>query len=209
MSHLFACRQCALWTRGFFSCTVSVEPGDGQITVKRNIMFETAKSYGAGALTIITLMSCSWVSAFELGDFGAMNARDRAKLNRLYADQRGSATRRQLPIVVPPPSEILEHRKKLLQSRRQTEPDRANEDNTEGPKAAGSPVLPARPQNRKLPGFPTKSEFLQTLKKDPAKARQLEKKYDVDMSKIPPVRQLPSGARKLPEDSRKRPTNTW
>ncbi len=56
---------------------------------------------------------------------------------------------------------------------------------------------------------PTKTEFQRLLKTDPLAARQIMERCKINVRSISPLRQLPSGSRQLPVDTRQRTTGTW
>ena len=57
--------------------------------------------------------------------------------------------------------------------------------------------------------IPTRREFLNMLKSNPADARHILQRCQINVRTISPVRQLPVGNRQLPEDTRQRAVGTW
>ena len=168
------------------------------------------RALSAVGLLLVFLFPCPFAQAFEMGDLSNMKRSTIMKLNRLYSSQlKVLASGRQLPIIVPPASEVLEYRKNLLEVRPKGVPKQVSDDSGVDSKNILLGSVPIQRAKRNGRSIPSKSEFVRMLKTHPADARQLMEKYKIDVSSISPIRQLPSGARQLPEDTRRRPAGTW
>lgn len=113
------------------------------------------------------------------------------------------------PLEVPPASEVLPRLRKLTDSRPQVREKRTE---TRSPRVrilrqlAGKGTLPA-PQCFRA--APTRDEFLNMVRDNPADANQILQRCNIDVRSISPLPQLPGGSRQLPEDTRQRPVGTW
>ncbi len=116
----------------------------------------------------------------------------------------------QFPIVAPPASEVLARLRKMGNTRLQ--PKQRNEDSPQIPifrrlTKTGAFIGVSQPQCSR--SIPTRSEFLRMVKKHPADANQIAQTCNPDLSSICPLRQLATGTRRLPEDTRQRSVGTW
>jgi hypothetical protein len=113
------------------------------------------------------------------------------------------------PLEVPPASEVLPRLRKLTDSRPQVREKRTE---TRSPRAlilrqlAGKGAPPA-PQCFRA--APTRAEFLNMARDNPADANQILHRCTIDLRSISQLPQLPVGSRQLPEDTRQRPVGTW
>jgi len=120
-----------------------------------------------------------------------------------------SGFRRKLPVVIPPAEEVLERLRTLRQERGSRPEAKA-----EPEKTPPQQILDLRiPADLRPPGcgraIPTKQEFLNMLRTNPADANQILRKCNIDVRSISPLPQLPVSNRQLPEDRRQRPVGTW
>lgn len=127
----------------------------------------------------------------------------------------GSTTPREIekpryPIVIPPASEI----RFLLRKQRARKSSGARQENQAKP-VVPSVMLPPLGSTVRLGGdrcnraIPTRQEFLNMLRANPADANQIMQRCAINLRSISPLPQLPVGRRQLPEDTRQRPVGTW
>ncbi len=118
---------------------------------------------------------------------------------------------RKFPIEAPPASEVLPRLRKMTDSRSPVQEKKT----TESPQVKmlrrltgqGAYVALAEPQCFRA--IPTRDEFLNMVKNNPADANQILQRCNVDLTGSSPLPQLPVGSRQLPEDTRQRPVQTW
>jgi len=122
------------------------------------------------------------------------------------------APEQKYPIEIPPASEVLPRLRKMTDSKPPIQEKKVEE----SPQAkmlrqlmsqgGGYAVLNGPQCFRSVP---TREEFLDMVKNNPADANQILQQCNVDLRDISPLPQLPSGTRQLPEDTRQRPVQSW
>ena len=118
---------------------------------------------------------------------------------------------RKFPIEAPPASEVLPRLRKMTDSRPRVQEKKIEE----SPQVKmlrqltgrGAFVALAEPQCFRA--IPTRDEFLDMVRNNPADANQILQRCNVDLTGASPLPQLPVGFRQLPEDTRQRPVQTW
>lgn len=119
------------------------------------------------------------------------------------------ANKRKFPIPIPPASEL----RSLLKKQKawgDTTPSRQDEPTDSVPQMLhryGSVIDSASSTCDRA--IPTRQEFLNMLRRDPAQANQILRSCNLNLENVSPLPQLPVGKRQLPEDTRQRPVGTW
>lgn len=159
-----------------------------------------------GTIFIVTLVLIQVLGAECRADREAGQSPYRAPV-AASADQTPAL--KKYPLEVPPASEVLPRLRKLTDSRPAV---RAKRTETKSPQVrilrqlAGRGALPAPKCFRAVP---TRDEFLNMVRDNPADANQILQRCNIDLRSISPLPQLPVGSRQLPEDTRQRPVGTW
>jgi hypothetical protein len=123
---------------------------------------------------------------------------------------QGKVEKPRYPIVIPPASKL----RSLLRKQRLLKSSSAKQASHAAPVVPPVMLLPlgstinlgADECNRAIP---TRQEFLDMLRSNPADANQIMRSCAINPRSISPLRQLPVGRRQLPEDTRQRPVGTW
>lgn len=118
-------------------------------------------------------------------------------------------SRRQFPVAIPPAEEVLKALKERSKKRHPGAEAKAQPEPTQYDKLMKMRGPLEIPPARCRRATPTKQEFLNLLRTNPADANQILRQCNIDVRSISPLPQLPVGRRQLPEDTRQRPVGTW
>lgn len=165
-------------------------------------------------ISVLGLTLLTFVSGVAVSHAGNPECATKSHSGQLSHGQGVSAPvvergRPRYPIPIPPASQI----RSLL---RRQEPGKVRSTGLVRPQPArsgpnrirspGMPVVAGRRCNRAIP---TRQEFRNMLKNNPADTNEILRRCQINTSTLSPLRQLPVGARQLPEDTRQRPVGTW
>lgn len=116
------------------------------------------------------------------------------------------------PLQIPPAEDLLSRLRSLRKFSVRTDRRRPNAESPEVSvirQVIGQRALIAPGEPKCFRSIPTRDEFLDMVRNNPADANQILQRCNIDVRGISPLPQLPVGTRQLPEDTRQRPVGTW